>query len=85
MSVSIPVFPEGTRVKVKRGGAPLDPALEGRTGRVVRASEYAIHQYHVLLDGEQRIETFAPSELEVVEALALPPEREKAKGRLSRP
>ncbi|HUH12422.1 MAG TPA: hypothetical protein VMK65_04910 [Longimicrobiales bacterium] len=85
MSVSIPVFPEGTRVKVKRGSAPIEEALVGRTGRVVRASEYAIHQYHVLMDGEQRVETFAPSELEVLEALALPPETEKAKGRLSRP
>lgn len=85
MSVAIPLFQEGTRVKVKRGTNPIDSAFVGRTGTVLRASEYSIHLYDVLLDGEQRVHTFGPSELEVVERPALPPEREKAKGRLSRP
>lgn len=85
MSVAIPLFQEGTRVRVKRGTSPLDPGLIGRSGTVLRASEYAVHLYDVLLDGEQRIYTLSPSELETLEPLALPPERERAKGRLSRP
>lgn len=85
MSIAIPLFQEGTRVKVKRGTTPLDAALVGRSGTVLRASEYSIHLYDVLLDGDQRIYTFGPSELDVLEPLALPPEREQAKGRLSRP
>jgi hypothetical protein len=80
------VLPHGTRVKVKRGPFPADPALVGRTGMVVEHSTYYPHKVGVTLDGDPRIRTFAPTELEVLEGPeALPADREAAKKRLARP
>lgn len=79
MAVPIPLLPEGTRVQVRRSILPQDPAITGRTGVVVQASEYRPHMIAVALDGDPEIRQFAPGELEVVERLALPPERERAK------
>jgi hypothetical protein len=79
MAIPIAALPEGTRVKVRRSLAPLDPAVSGRTGVVVRASEYRDHALGVVLDGESALRYFTPGELEVVAAVPLPPERESAR------
>lgn len=75
----------GTRVRVRRAGAPLDPAVVGRTGTVVDSTPYRARSYGVILDGEGEIRMFAPAELEVVERRSLPPDREEAKGRRALP
>jgi hypothetical protein len=79
MAIPIPLLPEGTRVRIQRSALPQDPALTGRTGVVVRASEYTPHMIAIALDGEAAIRQFGPGELEVVEQPALPPERQAAK------
>ena len=79
MTIRIPVLPEGTRVKIKRGALPQDPALLGRGGVVVSASEYRDNSAGVVLDGESAIRWFTPGELEVTAAVPLPPERQSAK------
>lgn len=85
MAVVGALIPEGTRVRIRRGGLPLDPTAIGRTGTVVEASEYQAHRYGVLLDGDQEARFFAPAELEVIDTPALPPEREEAKRRRALP
>jgi hypothetical protein len=85
MAVPIPILPEGTRVRVRRSIVPQDPSLTGRTGVVIRASEYTPHMLTVALDEASRIEHFTPGELEVLEILALPLERESAKRRRALP
>lgn len=80
----IPI-PEGTRVKIKRGIFPLDPALVGRTGVVVGASEYQVQNVAVALDDSAEVRHFNPVELEVTTQPALPPDREAAKQRRSLP
>lgn len=80
------VLPHGTRVRIKRGPFPTDRALLGQMGTVVEHSPYYPHKVEVTLDGGQKIHTFAPGELDVVEGPeAIPPEREAAKKRLVRP
>lgn len=83
--ISIPLIPEGTRVKVKRWRVPQDPAITGRSGTVVIASEYCPQSIAVLMDGQQTIRYFMPDELEVTAQLPLPPEREEAKQRRALP
>jgi wyosine [tRNA(Phe)-imidazoG37] synthetase (radical SAM superfamily) len=85
VAISIPLIPEGTRVKVKRGRVPQDPALTGRAGTVVIASEYRPQAIAIALDGEPMIRYFMPDELEVTRELPLPPEREAAKLRSALP
>jgi hypothetical protein len=85
MAISIALIPLGSRVRVKRGVLPTDPALVGRTGTVVEATEYQPNMYGVVLDGEKETRMFSPTELEVVEAEALPPERQEAKQRRALP
>jgi hypothetical protein len=85
MAVPIARLPEGTRVRVQRGPVPQDPAVTGRTGVVVSASEYQPESLGVVLDGDREIRFFMPSELAVVEQPALPPEREQAKLRRALP
>lgn len=80
------VLPHGTRVRIKRGPYPTDAALLGRTGTVVEHSQYYPNKVEITLDGEAKIRTFAPVELEIVEGPeAIPPEQEAAKNRLVRP
>lgn len=79
MAISIPLIPEGTRVKVKRGRIPQDPALTGRNGTVVIANEYRPQAIAVALDGDQNVRYFMPDELEVTKELPLPPERVQAR------
>jgi hypothetical protein len=85
MAITSAPISEGTRVRIRRGVFPLDPVAIGRTGTVVDASEYRSHSYGVVLDGDEDVRFFAPPELEVVQGLALPPEREEAKGRRALP
>jgi hypothetical protein len=76
----------GTRVKIRRGPFPADPSLIGRSGTVVYNSQYLPQKVDVTLDGEDRIRTFAPGELDVEEGtLTLPPDQTAAMKRLSRP
>lgn len=79
MSIPIPILPEGTRIVVRRSVLPQDPAVTGRAGVVIRASEYNPHMIAVALAGERELRYFAPGELEVSERLTLPPERQQAK------
>jgi len=79
------LIPEGTRVRIRRGKLPLDPAAIGRYGTVVESSEYRPHCYGVALDGEREIRIFAADEVEVVDAPALPPDREAARQRRALP
>jgi hypothetical protein len=85
MAVPIAVLPEGTRVKVRRASLPQDPAVAGRTGMVVAASEYRSQALGVVLDGESATRYFTPGELEVVSHLPLPPERSSAKAKRALP
>ncbi|HUF50074.1 MAG TPA: hypothetical protein VMN60_04540 [Longimicrobiales bacterium] len=85
MSVPIAALPEGTRVKVRRAALPQDPAVIGRTGVVLAASEYRDSALGVVLDGDRGVHYFTPGELEVVSQPALPPEREQAKQRRALP
>lgn len=85
MTVPIAVLPEGTRIKVRRASLPQDPAVHGRTGVVVIASEYRDNALGVVLDGESTTRYFTPGELEVVTQLPLPPERESAKAKRALP
>lgn len=79
MTVPIAVLPEGTRVRIRRGAAPQDPAVTGRTGVVAGATEYRTQALGVVLDGESTTRWFTPGELEVVTQVAHAPERERAK------
>lgn len=85
MSIPLAVLPEGTRVKVRRGSLPQDPAVSGRTGVVTVATEYRDNAAGVVLDGESVVRYFTPGELEVVTQLPLPPERVAAKGKRALP
>ncbi len=85
MTVPISRIPLGARVRIRRGLVPGDPALFGRQGTVVEASEYTQARYGVALDGESQLRVFALGELEVVEHEPLPPERQAAKQRPALP
>jgi hypothetical protein len=85
MAIPMALLPEGTRVKVRRGTVPQEPALIGRTGVVTGASEYRDQALGVVLDGESAQRFFMPAELEVVTELPAPPERELAKRRAALP
>lgn len=86
MAIRVAPLAVGTRVRVRQGPVPQDPALTGRTGTVVQASEYRDQLVGVALDGEAGIRAFSPRELEVVQRMPLlPPERERAKALRSLP
>lgn len=81
----IPI-PEGTRIRVRQNAHfPQEPALLGRSGTVVFASEYQPHIVGIALDGSPDLRYFAPEELEITQEPALPPEREAAKQRRALP
>lgn len=75
----------GTRVRVRRANAPLDPAVIGRMGTVVDSTPYRARSYGVVLDGEREMRMFSPAELERGEQPSLPPDREEAKARRALP
>jgi hypothetical protein len=57
-------FPQGTRVRVRRGRWPMDPALIARTGLIVETDDYRPQRYGVVLDEEDEVREFAEDELE---------------------
>lgn len=63
-----PVFPQGTRVRLKQGRFPLPAALLGREGLVVFMDDYRPGRYGVVLDGETERHEFGEDELERVSA-----------------
>jgi hypothetical protein len=85
MGVSIPLVPQGGRVRVQRGQWPLESGVEGRAGTVTDASEYRAHRYGVVLDGEASARYFRPEELAVLETPQLPPDGVEAKRRRALP
>jgi hypothetical protein len=85
MAIRIPPLPEGTRVRVRRGGLPQEPGVAGRTGTVISASEYNAHELGVILDDESAMRWFTPAELEVTEAMPPVPEKITAKRRRALP
>ncbi len=85
MTVNIPRIPAGARVRVRRGTAPIEADLLGRSGSVIEASEYQVEKLGVVLDGEDEVRMFAPEELEVLQEDLLPPERQQAKLRRALP
>lgn len=85
MGIPIPLIPQGTRVKIRRAGWPLDPRAIGRSGLVVEAGEYHPHRYGVVLEGERDVRYFRPEELDVTSEPSLPPEREAARKRRALP
>lgn len=60
------LYPEGIRVRIKRGRFPLAPELVGREGVVVELDDYRPARYGVVLDGESQMREFAEDELEPV-------------------
>jgi hypothetical protein len=62
--MKISLFPQGTRVRIRKGPLPLDPALEGRTGLVLGHDRAVPDKVSVQLDGEPRIRAFLDDELE---------------------
>lgn len=85
MAIPVAPLPEGTRVRVVQGPFPQDPAILGRHGTVIVASEYQTQSVGVVLDDESAPRFFTRGELEVEEAPKLPPEREVAKLRRALP
>ena len=85
MAIPWPPVPEGTRVRIKQGRFPQDPAFVGRTGTVVNASEYHTQSVAVALDNSTEVRYFTPDELDVTRQPALPADREAAKQRRSLP
>lgn len=85
MTIRTARLPEGTRVRVRATNLPLEPGTVGRTGTVVEASDRDNERLGVTLDGEEGIRMFMPAELEIVEEVPLPPEREQAKLRSALP
>lgn len=63
MTLHTALHPAGSRVAVKRGRFPMDPALLDRVGLVVELSDYRPERYGVVLDGEQEVRDFHESEL----------------------
>lgn len=60
------LHPTGTRIRVRAGNFPQDPSLLGREGVVVKTSDSRMGYYAVVLDGEDRLRSFAEGELEMV-------------------
>jgi hypothetical protein len=81
MAIRIAPLPEGARVEVVPGNLPQDPAVLGRAGTVVSASEYRHNQVGVLMDGEAMVRWFMPTELRVTAAPPPAPERALARER----
>jgi hypothetical protein len=79
-------IPEGSRVRIRQTqNFPQDPALLGKSGTVMAASEYDPQTVGVTLDATAEVRYFAPEELEITMEPVLPPDREAAKQRRSLP
>ena len=62
------VYSQGTRVRVRRGRYPIDPAMVGRAGLVVATDDYRPERYGVVLDEETEQREFHEDELEPLTA-----------------
>lgn len=58
------LYPQGTRVRVRRGPFPIDGQMIGRTGVVVAISDYRPDMLGIILDGESELREFSELELE---------------------
>jgi hypothetical protein len=85
MAIEMAPLPQGTRIRVRQAELPLEEGVAGRTGTVIRASDYHAESLGVVLDGERKVRMFVPAELEVVKEIPLPPESESAKRRPALP
>jgi hypothetical protein len=63
----VSIFPQGTRVRVRRGRFPMKESLIGREGLVVRHDPIVRHQVVVQLDGESELRNFTDDELEALD------------------
>jgi hypothetical protein len=59
-------FPQGTRVRVRKGRFPLPADVVGRTGLVLGHDRSVPDKVGVQLDGEERRRTFTDDELEAI-------------------
>lgn len=65
--VQVSIFPQGTRVRIRRASFPMNPALEGRTGLVLRHDPRSRPpKVYVQLDGEEGVHALVDEELELV-------------------
>jgi hypothetical protein len=71
--VKIQLYPQGSRVRVRRGSFPIDPNVLGRPGTVVHLLKGGGDRYGVQFDGEDRIRVFAEDELEPLASAARSP------------
>ena len=62
------MFSPGTRVRVKRGRYPMDPALIGRIGLIRETDDYRPQRFGVVLDEETEVRDFHEDELEPLTA-----------------
>ena len=62
--IRIPVYTQGTRVRLRRGRYPLDPRLIGKTGLIVGTDDYRPERYGVVIDEESEQREFDEDELE---------------------
>jgi len=60
------VYPQGTRVRVRRGRFPMAKELLAREGTVVFLDDYRPGRYGVVLDDEQDRRDFSEDELEAL-------------------
>jgi hypothetical protein len=70
----ISLFPQGTRIRIRRDRIPLDPRLPGRLGLVVGHDRDVPGRVWVQLDGEERFRVFVDEELESVRRVSGPEE-----------
>jgi len=62
------VYPQGTRVRVKRGQFPIQASLVGQEGLVVFLDDYRPGRYGVVLDGESERRDFGEDELQAIQS-----------------
>jgi len=58
------LYPQGARVRIKRGSFPVSGDLLGRMGVVVERDDYRPGRYGVVLDDDDQIRDFSEDELE---------------------
>jgi len=61
-----PLFMIGARIRIRRGPVPIDPAMIGRTGFVVRTEPYEPDKIGVVLDGDEEEREFLASEVQAL-------------------
>lgn len=65
--VQVSIFPQGTRVRVRKGSLPMDSSLIGRVGLVIRhAGRARPPKVMVQLEGEEKLRAFHDVELEAL-------------------